>query len=401
MRPSRLLRILLCAALVTGILAPTSALGYTSGDVAAHRAAAAAARAKAAKEAAKAAALLTETQKLEAQISGIEAEIAKLGGEIGTVADRRARLEKEIGLLRADIAAKEARIAQIRQTHDERVAILSERADAVYRAGDWVYIEVLLGSTDLTDFVQRTEFITRVIRSDEDIASGLEQDQSDLEAATAELDRALETVSAKRAEVKAEQTSLERLQSAQDGKRAAQQTVQDQKAALLAETQKNVARLRAAAQAEEEESARIARLLRHGSSHGSGKYAGTMTWPTPGHDRVSSPFGWRIHPILKIRKFHAGIDIAAPSGATIVAAGSGTVIYAGPRGGYGNCTMIDHGNGVVSVYAHQSRIGVSVGSHVTAGQAIGAVGSTGLSTGPHLHFEVRVNGDPVNPMAYL
>jgi murein DD-endopeptidase MepM/ murein hydrolase activator NlpD len=281
------------------------------------------------------------------------------------------------------------------------VAALSERVDAVYRAGDWIYIEVLLGSSDVADFVQRAEFITRLIGADEEIASGLETDQSTLENATAELNRTLETVQTKRAEVKAEQISLERLQSAQGSKRAAQQAVQNQKSSMLVETTKNVARLRAAAQAEEEESARIARLLRNGSSHGSGKYAGTMTWPTPGHDRVSSPFGMRMHPILNVKKMHTGIDISAPEGARIVAAGNGTVIYAGSRGGYGNCTMIDHGNGLVSLYAHQSRISVSVGDKVTAGQTIGAVGSTGLSTGPHLHFEVRVNGDPVNPLGYL
>jgi len=260
---------------------------------------------------------------------------------------------------------------------------------------------MLLDSSDFADLVQRTEFVTRLIRSDEEIANGLEGDRITLENATAELNRALDTVSAKRAEVRAEENNLRRLQGAQNGKRTAQQAVQNQKSALLAQTKKNVARLRAAAEAEEEESARISRLLRSGSSHGSGKYAGTMTWPTPGHNRVGSQFGMRMHPILHVKKMHNGIDISAPSGAKIVAAGSGTVIFAGVRGGYGKCTMIDHGNGLVSLYAHQSRISVSVGTKVTAGQAIGAVGSTGLSTGPHLHFEVRVNGTPVNPLSYL
>jgi murein DD-endopeptidase MepM/ murein hydrolase activator NlpD len=153
--------------------------------------------------------------------------------------------------------------------------------------------------------------------------------------------------------------------------------------------------------AEEQESARIAALLKSGGSHGTGKYAGTLHWPTPGHTRVSSPFGMRMHPILHVRKMHTGIDISAPSGATIVAAGNGKVIYAGRNGGYGNFTMIDHGNGLVTCYAHQSRITVSKGQHVSAGQTIGKVGSTGLSTGPHLHFEVRVNGTPRNPLSYL
>jgi murein DD-endopeptidase MepM/ murein hydrolase activator NlpD len=108
-----------------------------------------------------------------------------------------------------------------------------------------------------------------------------------------------------------------------------------------------------------------------------------------------------MHPILHVRKLHTGIDIRAPKGARIVAAGSGKVIFAGSNGGYGNFTMIDHGNGLVTCYAHQSSIVVSKGQHVSAGTTIGYVGSTGLSTGPHLHFEVRVNGTPVNPMGYL
>ena len=133
-----------------------------------------------------------------------------------------------------------------------------------------------------------------------------------------------------------------------------------------------------------------------------------MGWPVPGFYRITSPFGWRMHPVLHVRKLHTGIDIGknpgqAIAGAAIVAAGNGTVISAGYRSGYGNTVMIDHGNGVVTLYAHQPSGGikVSVGQHVKKGQRIGTVGMTGYATGPHLHFEVRVNGTPVNPMRYL
>jgi murein DD-endopeptidase MepM/ murein hydrolase activator NlpD len=130
-----------------------------------------------------------------------------------------------------------------------------------------------------------------------------------------------------------------------------------------------------------------------GATTGTGQVsAAGFVWPT--HGILTSPFGWRWG------RMHEGIDIAAPTGTPIVAAAAGTVIYAGWMGGYGNMVIIDHGNGVATAYGHQSAIYVTAGA-VSQGQVIGAVGSTGHSTGPHLHFEVRINGSPVDPMGYL
>jgi murein DD-endopeptidase MepM/ murein hydrolase activator NlpD len=401
MRLSRPLRILLVALLATCLVAPGATFAYSSKDVAAHKAAAAAARKKAAAEQTKANELLSETEKLEKKISALETELEALGAQIGTASKRRANLDAQIELLRAEVNAKEAQIADLQFQYDQRSAALAARVDTFYRTGDWAYIEMLLTSESLADLIQRTEFVTMLIQDDETAAAELDSSRVALEQANAELTRAMEAVQTKRAEVRAEELGLRTLQSARDSKRAAEQAVQNEKAALLAQTKKNIARLRAMALAEEQESARIAELLRGGGSHGSGKYAGTFAWPTPGYTHVSSPFGMRMHPILHVRKMHTGIDIHVPYGARIVAAGTGTVIFAGYNGGYGNFTMIDHGDGLVTCYAHQSKISVSKGQRVSEGQAIGKVGSTGMSTGAHLHFEVRVNGTPRNPLNYL
>jgi murein DD-endopeptidase MepM/ murein hydrolase activator NlpD len=125
----------------------------------------------------------------------------------------------------------------------------------------------------------------------------------------------------------------------------------------------------------------------------------TLAWPVDGP--VTSPFGYRIHPILGVRKLHTGIDIDAPSGAAIGAAAAGKVILAQTYGGYGRAVVVDHGGGLTTLYAHQSEIAVSVGQVVDRGQVLGYVGCSGSCTGPHLHFEVRVNGVPVDPLSYL
>ncbi len=184
--------------------------------------------------------------------------------------------------------------------------------------------------------------------------------------------------------------------------------------ALVADLEAESARieqeLAAAAAAAAEAAAQQEALAQAGSAGGGstssspGGSAGVATggrFIMPVGGRISSEFGYRVHPISGARRLHAGMDIAAGSGTPIGAAGAGTVIFAGWRGGYGNCIIIDHGGGIATLYGHQSSLAASVGQSVSAGQVIGYVGSTGYSTGPHLHWEVRVNGSPTNPRGYI
>ena len=138
-----------------------------------------------------------------------------------------------------------------------------------------------------------------------------------------------------------------------------------------------------------------------GNTGGSATSLSDLQWPVPSCTLITSRFGYRVAPTTGASTYHGGLDIGAGMGASIVSAGAGDVIYAGANGGYGNCVMVDHGNGIVTVYAHMSSIGVSYGQYVTAGQYVGAVGSTGVSTGPHCHFEIRINGAQTDPAAYF
>lgn len=393
-------------ALVLALPNAAPALAATQADVNAHRAAAAAAREKAAAALALAEKLKKQTAALDQQVNTLQSAADALDPQISQASSRTDRLRGQVDALRSQIASKTATIASTQAQYDVQQQLLAQRLRETYVQGDWFYLDVLLGSSDIGDFITRTELVSRVIRSNSDAAIALASTKADLQRAKADLDHTLQDATAKRQEAAVVETGLKQLQDTRQSKVDEQQAVLDQKSQLLAENKKNAAHLLAQASAEEEESNKIAAMLK--ARHGSGAYHGVMAWPVPGFYHITSPFGWRVHPILHTRIFHAGIDIGKNGsqpiyGAAIVAAGKGTVIWAGARGGYGNVVMIDHGNGVVSVYAHQQNGGikVSVGQHVAKGQRIGTVGSTGLSTGPHLHFEVRVNGTPTNPTNYL
>lgn len=401
MHRSRASVVVLALTLIALLSSPLASFALSSSDADAARERAEAARQKQAAAEKQADRLLSDAKKIESTIARTRDELKTINGKMATVEVRRSRVETEMVSIRRRIAKKQSEITRATAAYCVRRETLSRRLDAVYRQGDLFYIQMLLDSRSLTDLIARTSFVEQVMLEDQSIMIELSANRRSLEVARGTLDRELRELDAKRAELASEENAIRELQSERASRLADERDARSAKIGLLAETKSNISHLKASVAAEEAEAARIERMLRDSASHGSGSHEGAMTWPTPGYTTVTSGYGWRTHPILGTRKMHTGIDIRAPEGARIVAVASGEVIFSGDRGGYGNCIMIDHGNGLVSVYAHQSSLVVSEGARVRKGQKIGEVGSTGLSTGPHLHFEIRVNGDPRNPLNYL
>ncbi|MBK5287175.1 MAG: M23 family metallopeptidase, partial [Acidimicrobiia bacterium] len=195
----------------------------------------------------------------------------------------------------------------------------------------------------------------------------------------------------------AEQARLAELRARQDQAVVTAVAEEQREQALLASVQARKAEFERAAQRQQAASGTIEQVLNGRPSRGNG----SRHFLFPADGPISSPFGWRVHPIFHTRRLHTGIDIGASYGSSVRAGAAGTVAVAGVISGYGNAIVIDHGGGIATLYGHLSRFGVRVGQTVSAGATIGAVGNTGNSTGPHLHFEVRVQGVPVDPMPYL
>lgn len=401
----------MCSARVGCVLALTTALAMAMPIQAGYAAKAGAARAheRRASEARRGAkAADREAQRLADEIADldrrVEAALALVGELDPLVADatlRSSRLQREVDVFAGQASVARARLEANSAEQERQRALLAKRVNASYRQGDWLFIEVLVDSRGITDLVLRTELVSRALEANTLVALDVERIGEALARDQVLFDRALSSAELKRNEASRAEGQLRELQAQ---RLATVQQVASAKAnrtSMMVNSKQNAKRLRALADAEEAESLRIAGQLA-GSNGGSGRYNGKMTWPVPASHRVTSPYGRRTCPFHG-REIHPALDIGAPEGSAIIAAGAGKVIYTGYRGGYGNTVMIDHGDGVVTLYPHQAAgaIKVRVGQDVERGERVGGVGSTGNATGPHLHFEVRVNGSPRNPAGWL
>ncbi|MDE2480678.1 MAG: peptidoglycan DD-metalloendopeptidase family protein [bacterium] len=337
-----------------------------------------------------------KVQGLQAQLDETNRAISSVRAHIGTLDAQQRGLERRISWNTVQLRAAQRSL----QLHDDA---LKRRLVDIYENGDLSYVAVLLSAHSFTEFVERWEDLRLLIDANEKAV----RERKAAEGRVLNVERDLERT----------QVALQQESQAQTRAENQLATLADERSNLVALADQQ--RRHVAAQVAEmedlsaSEEAQLERLIQErqreieaqqkaagiaGTAEPSAG-TGSFAWPVSG--TITSPFGWRSNPFGGSPEFHQGLDIAAPTGTTVTAAATGTVLLAQWYGGYGNYILLDNGGGFSTGYGHLSAIYVSVGQHVQRGQAIGAVGSTGQSTGPHLHFEVRFHGKPVDPAPRL
>lgn len=332
----------------------------------------------------------TRKEQARRKAESASAELSEVMGSLNELQAQANNLQKKSDALQGKINDNQAKLEKKQQEMQERMLIYRKRLRDIYINGQINYLDVLLGAKDFSDFSSRMYLLQKIISRDLELLEKLKQD-------AAEINSRKEQLAAEMKEIKATQTELE-------AKKAKVNKLREQRAYMLYKAQEEE-------QSSQEEyerllaiSENIASMLRNMENSGGGAPAGQggtgqFMWPCNGP--ITSYYGWRTHPIFGTTKYHSGMDIAVDSGTPIHAADSGTIVYSGWLGGYGNCVMIDHGGGLVTLYAHNSALNVGEGQYVSKGAVVAYAGSTGYSTGPHCHFEVRLHGELTEPLNYL
>lgn len=374
-------------------------------------------------------AVLAEDEDLQNQLSDVQNRMAQESEKkaqaeavIGSVNDRLYTIQQQLEAAQRDyqavanelkateekIAATQAELEKTRARLQVREGVFTKRVRDIYMHGQLSYLDVVLGAKDFSDFSNRLELLRRIIDADITLISDIRKERAAIETAKQELEtqrarqaQLRDQAATKRDEIESrrkEQQAI--LYQAQNDKAMAEQAYNEyqQSSQAIAEMLRQRAADRAA------QAAAAAAQASSGGGGGSDYYqpvsgSGALIWPVNGV--VTSPYGYRTHPIFGTTIYHSGIDIGVDYGTPVHAADGGVVVEAGWISGYGYAVIIDHGNGLSTLYGHNQELAVSEGQSVSQGQVIAYAGSTGNSTGPHVHFEVRANGDPVDPSAYL
>ncbi|MDR7871267.1 MAG: peptidoglycan DD-metalloendopeptidase family protein [Tissierellaceae bacterium] len=322
----------------------------------------------------------SRTKDVKQQIEDLDRKMNQASVDLENVEKELKNIEEQIVITTDELEEAESNLEEKRDQFNKRIRVM-------YMNGNSGFLELLLSSDNIKDFLSRQEIIESIAEHDRELIKYMKETRDTIDAKKVELEAQRASVEVTKAKIEARKKDLNQATREKEGymgrlalnKKALEEEIDKQN-----EYAKKI-------------EADIIKLMRN-----TGPYSGgEMAWPAPGYNRITSNFGYRIHPILKTKKLHTGIDIGVPTGGNIVAAAAGTVIYSGSLGGYGNTIMIDHNGGIVTLYAHNSRLVAKEGQVVARGDIVAKAGSTGMSTGPHLHFEVRKNGAYQDPLTWL
>ena len=324
-----------------------------------------------------------EVSKVEEQLLGVLSELDDFNTQLADV-------KSVVDRTTIELVLREEELKKIEDELTEKIIILNNRVAEIYKKGSNNVLKVLLKAENFIEFISRMKLMNLFAQQDTDNVL----DIKDKRNATLGIKKSIIDL---REQQKEHKEKIERLVAQAEAKTTEVEDLYSEKQDLLYQTRANKNALIAMEKDLEIREAEVTRIL-ESYKYGTAP-SGKFMWPVAGSLR--SGFGWRIHPIFGVRRFHMGIDLTAPYGTLIKAGDGGQVIQAGYSGGYGYTILLYHGGGFATRYAHLSSIRCAVGQFVARGQVIGLVGSTGWSTGPHLHFEVRINGAAQNPLQYL
>lgn len=341
-------------------------------------------------------------------ISSLETSKSNLASYVRQLDTELTAAQTRITELSDMITEKENEIIQTKAELDEALAREASQYDAMklriqnmYERGTDFYLEAIFSAASFGDMLNRADYIEKITESDRKILDNFRTTREYVEVCKAQLEEEQELLEEAKVQVEQEQESLETLISEKQTEINAYQADINDKEALLREYEAEIAARNAEIKALED-AVKAEQAALEAASNPKRKYDGGMfAWPAPSYTRISDDYGDRIHPTLGVKRFHNGVDMAAPGGSPILAAYNGTVVAAAYSSSMGNYIMIDHGDNLFTIYMHASALYVSKGAEVVKGQKIAAVGTTGRSTGNHLHFSVRLNGNYVNPWGYL
>ena len=370
------------------------------------------------------AAELEDLERVDARLSKLNDELQGLNDRLAVAEGELAESSQRLAQTTARLVETENRLADTRRRLEGSQDDFDDRARSTYMYGAQAkWPQLIAGIDSVEEFQRSLKYARAVLHNDQERVERISALEATVERTTDELAELQEQRGAQRAADQAHRDEAAEIVARREAVTADVAAQAERHRAMVAELESDrrtylamVTQLEAEGQQLETQLRRRAEAeaARRRAAAAAGRAPapaadvppqagsapqGALVWPTNGP--ITSPFGWRTHPIFGTRRMHNGMDIAGPSGSPIVAATAGVVVSAGPMGGYGNAVVIDHGGGMATFYAHQASVAVSAGQQVSRGQLIGYVGSTGFSTGPHLHFEVRINGTPVDPAGYL